>query len=110
MVLRFAHDTRSVETLRHHQPDPYANRVVAKVVKAHGYGGRFLGGDIVGLGWIATQDLDGQIEISFSYAHRRPNNWEIQKAFTQFGMAPFKEESKATGKVRHYVVQRGTMQ
>ena len=69
-----------------------------------------IGSDAAGMGWVATQDADGQLEISFSYAKKRPSNWDVQRWFELVGMTPFKEESRATGKVRHYVVQRGTMQ
>lgn len=94
--------------------EPHANRDMSAAVKAKGYDGRYLGGKfgsaeglLQDMGWVATQDLDGQIEVSLSYSHKRPNNWEVMRAFSRFGWQYFREESKATGKVRHFVVQRG---
>ncbi len=62
-----------------------------------------------GMFWIATQDLDGQIEMSFSFQHRRPRNWDILSFFKFVGMTYLQEESRATGKVRHIVVQKGRL-
>ncbi len=95
---------------------PWANRDMRSVVASQGYDGRYCGGmfgkedgALDGLGWIATQDLDGHIEVSASYAHKRPNNFEIMRLFGKFGWQYFKEESRPVGRVRHFIVQRGVV-
>lgn len=94
--------------------EAWANRDMRPVVSAQGYDGRHCGGMfgkddgvLDGLGWMATQDLDGQIELSASFSHKRPNNFEIMRLFGKFGWTYFREESRAVGRVRHFVVQRG---
>jgi hypothetical protein len=89
-----------------------ANRPVPEGMKA--LAGAFtrilMGIDGAGMGWVATQDPDGQIEMSFSFEKHRPNNWQIMRFFQLVGMTYVQEESKVTGRVRHFVVQRGTIQ
>lgn len=93
---------------------PWANRDIAPVVQKHKYDGRACGGKfneglLEGMGWIATQDSDGQIEMSLSYRNRRPNNYEVMRAFATLGFTYIQEESRKVGKVRHFVVQGGLL-
>lgn len=91
---------------------PIANRPVPDGMKARA--GAFtrilMGMDAAGMGWAATQDPDGHIEISFSFANKRPTNWEVMRFFHLVGMDYVKEESKKVGKVRHFIVQKGVKQ
>lgn len=60
--------------------------------------------------FILTYDFDGMIEMSFSHPSRRPNNWDVNKVLKRLRLpAPLVEESKATGKLRHYVMQLGRL-
>lgn len=102
------YDIGVLAPLANRQPPP---EMLAQMRETKSFNTRILMGTTGdGMGWAATQDMDGQIEISFSYPNSRPNNWQVQRWFTLVGMKPFCEESKASGKVRHFVVQRGTMQ
>lgn len=87
----------------------YINRELTARIPRHGFDGPgfYAGRFSDGLTWLATYDHDGLIEISFSYQNRRPSNWEIKQAFTRFHLTPYREESKATGKLRHYIIQKG---
>lgn len=93
---------------------PWANRDMTPVVQKHKYDGRYCGGMFTdglldGMGWIATQDTDGQIEMSLSYDKRRPNNFEVMRAFQNLGFTYVQEESKKVGKVRHFIIQGGLL-
>ena len=91
---------------------PHASDLLTRNTPRNGYTGRFLVGRFAdNLTWVCTEDLDGHIEVSFSYMSKRPSNAEIMSAWHAFGdIVPWREESKATGKVRHYIVQRGVLQ
>lgn len=91
---------------------PIANQPVAPAMQARvdPLTRILMGKDGSGMFWAATQDFDGQIEMSFSFPKHRPNNWQIMRFFQLVGMQYLVEESKATGKVRHFVVQKGTTQ
>ena len=91
---------------------PHANVDTAQIRAASGYKGRMLAGQFTygildGLSFVATQDADGHFELSLSFATKRPNNWVVLRAFTELRLKYKREESKATGKVRHFIVQRG---
>lgn len=76
-----------------------------------GYLGRAgIAGRIGKLTWVCTEDHDGQIEMSFSTRIKRPLDFEIKRLFDAVGWAPHSEESRKSGKIRHFVVQRGTRQ
>ncbi len=69
--------------------------------------GIFQTGLLENMRWTATEATDGQIEVGLSYPNKRPNNWEVMRAFREFGWRFVFEDSRATGKMRMFVVQRG---
>jgi hypothetical protein len=100
-----------IESLRKHaSTDEVRALALSNVMRAKGYKGRYLNGDTCGISWLATQDMDGQIEISMSTSALRPRDFEVLRVFSLFKMKFVQEESKSVGKVRHFVVQKGIMQ
>jgi hypothetical protein len=98
-----------ISTLEQHSTTDRARvQALGGVMFQKGFKGRFLTGETCGLNWIATQDHDGQIEVSLSAA-TRPLNFQVLRLFALFKMKPVAEESKSVGKIRHFVVQKGAL-
>ena len=91
---------------------PVLDEQLTASIPLHGFTGAFRGAGRFPslLTFFCTMDHDGQIEVSFSLPSRRPNNWDVKQAFEALGLSPMKEESKATGRLRHYIIQLGIAQ
>ena len=61
-----------------------------------------------GFAFVATRDLDGQIEASISVPHGRPQKFQIRHFFAVLGIEPdFKPLIIAEGRGLHWVVVKG---
>jgi hypothetical protein len=90
------------------ETDPFRIATLKNVMVRKGMKGELSSGKTCGLHWIATLDVDGQLELSFSSTKDRPKDFEILRVFRLFGIENiFAEESRKVGKLRHFVIQKG---